>query len=50
MTFDNEKDLNKHANKLVSAFLKGKIISPLPLKYTKKISEAQNLENCVKVK
>ena len=36
-----KKDLNKHANKLVSAFLKGKIISPLPLKYTKKISEAQ---------
>ena len=35
------KDLNKYANKLVNAFLKNKIISPLPSKYTKKISEAQ---------
>ena len=35
------KDLNKYANKLVNAFLKKKIISPLPSKYTKKISEAQ---------
>ena len=37
------KDLNKYANRLVNAFLKNKIISPLPLKYTKKISEAQKL-------
>ena len=37
----NNKDLNKYANKLVNAFLKNKIISPLPSKYTKKISEAQ---------
>ena len=37
------KDLNKYANKLVNAFLKNKIIAPLPLKYTKKISEAQKL-------
>ena len=29
------------ANKLVNAFLKNKIIAPLPSKYTKKISEAQ---------
>ena len=35
------KNLNKYANRLVNAFLKNKIISPLPLKYTKKISEAQ---------
>ena len=35
------KNLNKYANKLVKAFLKNRIISPLPLKYTKKISEAQ---------
>ncbi len=35
------KSLNKYANKLVKAFLKNKIISPLPVKYTKKISEAQ---------
>ena len=33
--------LEKTANKLVNAFLKNKIIAPLPLKYTKKINEAQ---------
>jgi 2-keto-4-pentenoate hydratase len=37
------KDLNKYANKLVDAFLNNKFISPLPLKYTKKISTAQKL-------
>ena len=37
------KNLNKYANKLVSAFLKNKIISPLPIKFTKKLSEAQKL-------
>ena len=36
-------DLNKYANKLVKAFLKNKIISPLPNKYTKKLSNAQKL-------
>ena len=36
------KNLNTYTNKIVNAFLKNKIISPLPLKYTKKISEAQN--------
>ncbi len=36
-----DKNLNKYANRLVSAFLKNKIISPLPSQYTKKISEAQ---------
>ena len=35
------KSLNKYANRIVDAFLKNKIISPLPAKYTKKISEAQ---------
>ena len=35
------KSLNKYAEKIVYAFLKNKIISPLPTKYTKKISEAQ---------
>ncbi len=35
------KNLNTYTNKIVNAFLKNKIISPLPLKYTKKISEAQ---------
>ena len=37
------KDLNIYANKLVHAFLKNKLIAPLPSKYTKKISEAQKL-------
>ena len=37
------KNLNLYANRLVNAFLNNKIISPLPLKYTKKISEAQKL-------
>ena len=33
--------LEKTANKLVNAFIKNKIIAPLPLRYTKKLSEAQ---------
>ncbi len=37
------KNLNKYANKLVNAFLKNKLISPLPQRYTKKLSEAQKL-------
>ena len=39
----SNKNLNKYANRLVNAFLKNKIISPLPQKYTKKISDAQKL-------
>ena len=35
------KSTDKIANKLVNAFLRNKIISPLPKKYTKKISNAQ---------
>ena len=35
--------LEKTSNKLVKAFLKNKIISPIPSKYTKKLSEAQKL-------
>ena len=35
------KNFNKYANKIVNAFLKNKIISPLPIKFTKKISDAQ---------
>jgi 2-keto-4-pentenoate hydratase len=38
-----KKLLEKTADKLVNAFLKNKIITPLPLKYTKKLSEAQKL-------
>ena len=36
-----KKFLDNKANKLVNAFLKNKIIAPLPKKYTKKLSEAQ---------
>ena len=35
------KSLNKYADRIVNAFLKNKIISPLPKKFTKKISNAQ---------
>ena len=35
------KNLNKYAERIVNAFLKKKIISPLPKKFTKKISDAQ---------
>ena len=35
--------LEKTSNKLVKAFLKNKIISPIPSKYTKKLNEAQKL-------
>jgi len=35
--------IEKTANKLVNAFLKDKIIDPLPKKYTKKLNEAQKL-------
>jgi 2-keto-4-pentenoate hydratase len=38
-----DKNLNKYANRLVNAFLKNKIISPIPIKFTKKLSEAQKL-------
>ena len=37
-----DKNLNKYANRLVNAFLKNKIISPLPTKYTKKLSMLRN--------
>jgi len=36
-------NINTVSNKLVKAFLKNKIISPIPRKYTKKISEANKL-------
>jgi len=35
--------IEKTANKLVNAFLNNKIIAPLPLRFTKKLSEAQKL-------
>jgi 2-keto-4-pentenoate hydratase len=38
-----DKNLNKYADRLVKAFLKNKIISPIPSKYTRKLSEAQKL-------
>ena len=37
----SDKTKEKIANKIVSAFLKNKIISPLPNRYTKKIADAQ---------
>ena len=39
----NDKNINLVANKLVKAFLKNKIISPVPSQYTKKIGQAQKL-------
>jgi len=39
----NNKNINLIANKLVKAFLKNKIISPIPSRYTKKIDQAQKL-------
>ena len=41
----NNKNLNLIANKLVSAFLKNKIISPIPKIYTKKMSQANKFKN-----
>ena len=38
-----KNQIEQLSDKLVNAFLKDKIISPLPLKYTKKLSEAQKL-------
>jgi 2-keto-4-pentenoate hydratase len=35
--------LEKTANKLVNAFINNKIIAPLPLKFTKKLNEAEKL-------
>ena len=35
------KNFDKFANKIVNAFLKNKIISPIPSTYTKKILNAQ---------
>jgi len=42
--------LNKLSNKLVNAFLKNKIISPIPLKYAKSMKEAQSLLSLCKSK
>jgi len=39
----SNKNINLIANKLTKAFLKSKIISPIPSKYTKKIDQAQKL-------
>ena len=38
-----KNEIEKLSDKLVNAFLKNKVIAPLPLKYTKKLSEAQKL-------
>ena len=39
----SNKNLNLLANKLVNAFLQNKVIAPIPIHYTKNISEAQKL-------
>ena len=39
------KSTDKIANKLVNAFLKGKIISPIPVYFTKNISRANKIRN-----
>ena len=39
----SNKNINLIANKLTKAFLKSKIISPIPSRYTKKIDQAQKL-------
>ena len=39
----NKTLLEKTADKLVNAFIKNKIIAPIPLKYTKKLNNAQKL-------
>ena len=36
-----KKELDNYSNKIVNAFLKNKIIKPLPIYFTKKISNAQ---------
>jgi len=41
----SNKKTNLIANRLVNAFLKNKIISPLPNRYTKKIAQAQKFRN-----
>ena len=38
-----KSEIEKLSEKLVKAFLRNKIIKPIPLKYTKKLSEAQKL-------
>ena len=44
------KNLNKYANRITNAFLKNKVISPIPAIYTKKFQTPKNLEKFVKVK
>ncbi len=39
----NNKNINLIANKLVKAFLKNKLISPIPSQYTKKMTQADKL-------
>ena len=38
-----KSEIEKLSNKLVNAFLKNKIIAPLPHKFTKKLSEAEKI-------
>ena len=45
-----KSNLNKYADRIVNAFLKNKIISPLPQDIQKKFQRLKNLENYVRVK
>ena len=46
-----KNEIEKLSDKLVNAFLKNKVIAPLPSKFTKTLTEAQkNSENYVKAK
>ena len=45
-----DKNLNKYANRLVNAFLKNKIISPLPKNIRKRFRMLKYSENYVRAK
>ena len=44
------KDIDLVANKLVKAFLTNKLISPIPIRYTKKINQAEKLKRLCETK
>ena len=44
------KNFDKYANKIVNAFLKNKIISPIPSIYTKKILNDQKFRTHLELK
>ena len=44
------KNIDLVANKLVKAFLTNKLISPIPIRYTKKINQAEKLKRLCETK